>query len=137
MLFSFRTISCPFEWSVQTYIGVLSSEDDNLVVLEEVGEEVFGTRTLGDSPAVVLVPCRVNQSVVKVDDECVGLLVGGGEGIGQEFVPDGLGDPLTCGVETLLGSAGVCGNNVLVRVLLGVTNTFFVRVWASYLIQRA
>lgn len=114
------------------YIGVLSGEDDNLIVLEEVGEEVFGTGTLGDSPTVVLVPCRVNQSVVEVDDECVGLLVGGWEGIRKELVPNGLGDPLTCGVETLLGSAGVCGNDVLIRVLFSITNAFLVRVWASY-----
>lgn len=102
-------------------------------MLEEVGKEVLGTGTLSDPPAVVLVPCRVDQSVVKVDDECVGLLVGGGEGIGQELVPDRLCDPLTCSMEALLGSAGVCSNDVLIRVFFGITNTFFVGVWASYL----
>lgn len=82
--------------TVATYIRVLSSKDDNLIMLEEVGEEIFCSRTLGDSPAVILVPGRVDKGIVEVDNKGVGLLVGRGKRIGQEFVPDGVRHAVAC-----------------------------------------
>ena len=82
--------------TVANYIRVLGGKDDNLIMLEEVGEEIFCSGTLSDSPAVILVPGRVDECIVEVDNKGVGLLVGCGKGIGQEFVPDGVRHAVAC-----------------------------------------
>jgi len=80
----------PTSASTITYIRVLGGENDNLIVLEEVGEEVFCSGALGDSPTMILVPGRVNEGIVEIDDKSVGLLVGCRKRIWQELVPDGV-----------------------------------------------
>jgi hypothetical protein len=101
-------------------------------VLEEVGEEILCSRTLGDSPAMILVPGRVDKGIVEVDNKGVGLLVGCGKGIGQEFVPDRVRHAVACRVVTLLSSADKSCQNVLIGVLLSILDSLLILVGASY-----